>query len=89
MVSLIPLYKAPLLRLFSEYTTALKRLGDVNDDHPYTLYSNRKSPVFRVISSLLSNLPTVSSFATSTFFECHLSSFASGILRLFRIAQSY
>ena len=89
MVSFIPLYKRPLSRLFPEYATAFKRLGDVDVNHPYFIYSNRKSPVFRVISYLLSNLPFVSSFATSTFSECNLSSFASGILRLFRIAQSY
>jgi hypothetical protein len=57
---------------FSEYATASKRLGDVRDDSPNILYSNRKSPVFGIIPSLLGDLPIVGSFTTSTAFECNL-----------------
>jgi hypothetical protein len=52
--------------------TASKRLGDVREDRPYILYSNRKSPVFKIITSLLGDLPIVGSFTTSTAFECIL-----------------
>jgi hypothetical protein len=54
---------------FSEYTAASKRLGEVTDDDPYTLYSQRNSPVFDIISKLLGDLPTVRSLLLLFFFE--------------------
>ena len=55
------LYEASL----SEYRTASKRLGEVSDDDPDTLYSRRNSPVFDVLSKLLGELPMV--FITTLF----------------------
>ena len=43
----------------SEYRTASKRLGEVLDDDPYTLYTRRNSPVFDIINNLLGELPIV------------------------------
>lgn len=54
----------------TEYRTASKRLGDVLDEDPYTLYSRRSSPVFDIISRLLGELPMVCSqvlFFTTAF----------------------
>ena len=71
------------LKLLSGYGTASKRLGDVVDENPYTLYSRRNSPVFDIISKLLQvgELPLVCSllpFFTENFFIL-------GILCLFRV----
>ena len=43
----------------SEYRTASKRLGDVSDDLPDRLYTQRESPFFDSTSKLLGELPIV------------------------------